>query len=86
MVLFAATGEGQKIAGGKAGQPDPFADALAAALRGEGDANRDHRVSLDELARYLWSEVPRRSSGAQTPDVRTGFSGFMPELYLAGGA
>lgn len=86
MVLFAAAGEGQKMASDKAGQPDAFADALSAALHGSADLNRDRRVSLAELAQYLRSEVPRRTGGAQTPDVRTGFSGFMPEVYLAGGA
>ncbi len=85
LVLLAASGAAQKGAVGKSGQPDVFAEVLASALRGDADRNRDQRVSLEELAEYFRSEIPRRSNGAQSPEIRAGFGGYLPELYLAGG-
>jgi class 3 adenylate cyclase len=84
--LIAAAGALQRSAAARGSQGSAFAEALAAGLAGSADGNHDHQVSLDELQQYLRAEVSRRSGGAQTPEARAGFGGYLPELsFISGG-
>jgi class 3 adenylate cyclase len=60
-----------------------YAGAMVQALRGSADQNRDQRVSLTELVRFLSGSVRQNTGGAQAPQTVSGFGGFLPELYLS---
>ncbi|MBM3457906.1 MAG: hypothetical protein FJX77_05170 [Armatimonadetes bacterium] len=84
--LFAAT-EGLDAGIGMAARLpapalSPFATTLTAGLQGQADLDRDGRVALAELIRYVAARVSRMSPGAQTPQVLSGFGGFIPEHYF----
>jgi class 3 adenylate cyclase len=83
--VLASASASQRAGSATPGQQPPFADALIDGLRGQADANHDHRVSLEELRQYLATETPRRSGGDQTPEVHAAFGGYLPELYFSAG-
>ena len=59
-----------------------YAQALASALQGTADANRDRLVTLDELRLFLPSAIGVRTGGSQTPETHAGFGGGLPEIVL----
>lgn len=80
--LLAATSAEQRSIG-RGTQASAFAEALAAALQGGADQDRDRRVSMPELQSYLAGSLPRTTNGYQTPVSAAGFGGYLPELYFA---
>lgn len=56
---------------GKPGEPAEFSRALAAGLAGPADANGDHRLSGDELAGWLRSQLKTGATVFHTGPVRT---------------
>lgn len=82
--LLASCGALQQPAA-RGAQPGVYAQSVGDGLRGAADMDRNRRISLQELAGYLAGEVSRRTGGAQTPEARPGFGGYVPELYFAAG-
>jgi len=74
------------VSAARRGGAGVFTATLADGLRGAADANRDRRISLEELRGFLQAEAPRRSGGALQPEARAGFGGYLPALDFIPGA